>query len=61
MGPVQHQDVADELGLNFSTKLGSAANATRTGGLDANGNIVFDKGAVNFACAARFRIYGRLA
>jgi hypothetical protein len=46
---VSDQGVADELGLNFSAKLGFAANASRTGNLDANGNIVFDKGSVNFA------------
>jgi hypothetical protein len=46
---VSDQGVANELGLNFSTKLGFAANAARTGSLDANGNIVFDKGTVNFA------------
>jgi hypothetical protein len=46
---VSDQGVAAELGLNFSTKLKFAANAARTGTLDANGNIVFDKGTVNFA------------
>jgi len=46
---VSDQGVADELGLNFSTKLGFAANAARTGILDANGNIVFDKGTVDFS------------
>jgi hypothetical protein len=45
---VSDSDVAAELGLNFSTKLKFAANAARTGSLDANGNIVFDKGTVNF-------------
>jgi hypothetical protein len=40
--------VAAELGLNFSTKLKFVAAAARTGNLDANGNIVFDKGTVNF-------------
>ena len=39
---VSDQGVANELGLNFSTKLGFAANAARTGTLDVNGNIVFD-------------------
>lgn len=42
------QGVAAELGFNFSTKLKFAANAARTGTLDANGNIVFDKGTVSF-------------
>lgn len=46
---VSDQGVANELGLNFSTKLGFAANAARTGTLDTNGNIVFDKGAVDFS------------
>jgi hypothetical protein len=40
--------VAAELGLNFSTKLKFASAAARTGNLDADGNIVFDKGTVNF-------------
>jgi hypothetical protein len=35
--------------LNYSAKLGFAGNAARTGTLDLNGNIVFDKGTVNFA------------
>ena len=46
---VSDSDVANELGLNFSTKLIYAAQGARTGNLDANGNIVFDKGTVNFA------------
>ena len=46
---VDDQGVAAELGLNFSAKLTFASNAARTGNLDANGNIVFDKGTVNFA------------
>ncbi len=46
---VSNQGVAEELGLNFSAKLNFAANAARTGNLDTNGNIVFDKGTVNFA------------
>ena len=46
---VDDQGVADELGLNFSAKLTFASNAARTGNLDANGDIVFDKGTVNFA------------
>jgi len=45
---VSDSDVANELGLNFSTKLIYAAQAARTGNLDAYGNIVFDKGTVNF-------------
>ena len=46
---VDDQGVAAELGLNYSAKLTFASNAARTGNLDANGNIVFDKGTVNFA------------
>src|SRR6201997_3229035 len=46
---VSDQGVANELGLNFSTKLEFAANAARTGNLDANGNIVLDKGTVYFS------------
>src|SRR6201996_4821947 len=46
---VDDPGVATELGLNFSAKLTFASNAARTGNLDANGNIVFDKGTVNFA------------
>ena len=46
---VDDAGVAAELGLNFSTKLKNASQAARTGNLDANGNIVFDKGTVNFA------------
>jgi hypothetical protein len=45
---VDDSDVAAELGLNFSTKLKFASAAARTGNLDANGDIVFDKGTVNF-------------
>ena len=46
---VSDQGVAAELGLNFSAKLAFAANAARTGTLDTNGNIVFDKGSVDFS------------
>ena len=46
---VSDQGIAQELGLNFSTKLKFAANAARTGNLDSNGNIVFDQGTVDFA------------
>jgi len=46
---VDNPGVAAELGLNFSTKLTFASLASRTGNLDANGDIVFDKGTVNFA------------
>jgi hypothetical protein len=46
---VDNPDVAAELGLNFSAKLTFASHSARTGNLDANGNIVFDAGTVNFA------------
>ena len=46
---VSNESVAEELGLNFSAKLNFASLAARTGNLDGNGNIVFDKGTVNFA------------
>ncbi len=46
---VDDPGVAAELGLNFSTKLTFASRASRTGNLDADGNIVFDKGTVDFA------------
>jgi hypothetical protein len=46
---VSDQGIANELGLNYSAKLGFAGNAARTGTLDLNGNIVFDKGTVNFS------------
>jgi hypothetical protein len=45
---VDDSNVAAELGLNFSTKLTFASHSARTGNLDANGNIVFDAGTVNF-------------
>src|ERR1700674_2494873 len=45
---VDDSNVASELGLNFSTKLTFASHSARTGNLDANGNIVFDAGTVNF-------------
>jgi hypothetical protein len=46
---VDNAGVAAELGLNFSTKLTFASLAARTGNLDANGDIVFDKGTVDFS------------
>ena len=46
---VSDQGVAQELGLNYSAKLNFINAAARTGNLDADGNIVFDKGTVNFA------------
>jgi len=41
--------VAAELGLNFSAKLTFAANGARTANFDANNNLVFDKGTVDFS------------
>jgi hypothetical protein len=46
---VSDQGIANELGLNFSTKMAFAANGARTGNLDNDGNIVFDKGTVDFS------------
>ena len=46
---VSDSNVAAALGLNFSTKLQFSSLAARTGNLDAQGNIVFDAGTVNFA------------
>ena len=46
---VDNEGVAAELGLNFSAKLNFASQAARTGNLDSDGNIVFNKGTVNFA------------
>ena len=46
---VSDQGIANELGLNFSAKLGFAENAARTGTLDGNGDVVFDKGTVDFS------------
>src|SRR5437588_3745935 len=45
---VDDPNVAAELGLNFSAKLTFASHSARTGNLDANGNIVFNAGTVNF-------------
>lgn len=46
---ISDQGVAQELGLNYSAKLNFASNAARTGNLDLDGNIVFDKGTVDFS------------
>jgi len=46
---ISDQGVAQELGLNYSAKLNFASNAARTGNLDQDGNIVFDKGTVDFS------------
>jgi hypothetical protein len=46
---VNDQGVATLLGLNYSAKLSYAANAARTANLDLHGNLVFDRGAVDFS------------
>jgi hypothetical protein len=46
---VDDPGVAAELGLNFSAKLTFAAVGARTANLDDLGNLVFDKGTVNFS------------
>ena len=46
---VDNADVADSLGLNFSAKMAFMANASRTANLDQNGDLVFDKGTVDFS------------
>jgi hypothetical protein len=49
LSDVSDAQVATELGLNFSAKLSFAANAARTANLDKNGDLVFDKGTVDFS------------
>ena len=46
---VDDQGVATLLGLNYSAKLAYSANAARTANLDDQGNLVFDKGTVDFS------------
>jgi hypothetical protein len=46
---VDDADVAASLGLNFSAKMTFMANAARTANLDLNGDLVFDKGTVDFS------------
>jgi len=46
---VDDADVAAELGLNFSAKMTFMANAARAANLDQNGDLVFDKGTVDFS------------
>ncbi|MEO7146001.1 MAG: hypothetical protein ABI165_21110 [Bryobacteraceae bacterium] len=46
---VDDSDVAASLGLNFSAKMTFMANAARTANLDQNGDLVFDKGTVDFS------------
>jgi hypothetical protein len=49
LSDVDDPDVASLLGLNFSAKMTFMANAARTANLDQNGNLVFDKGTVDFS------------
>jgi hypothetical protein len=46
---VDDSNVAAELGLNFSAKLTFAANGARTANFDSSGNLIFDKGTVDFS------------
>jgi hypothetical protein len=46
---VDDAEVATLLGLNFSAKLTFASKAARTANLDAQGDLVFDKGTVDFS------------
>jgi hypothetical protein len=46
---VSDQGIGEELGLNFSAKLAFAANGARTANFDASGNLVFDRGTVDFS------------
>lgn len=41
--------IATLLGLNYSPKLAYTASSARTANLDANGDLVFDKGTVDFS------------
>src|SRR6202047_1364441 len=49
LSDVDDPDVAAELGLNFSAKMTFMSNAARTANLDQNGDLVFDKGTVDFS------------
>src|SRR5947207_3084222 len=49
LSDVDDPDVAALLGLNFSAKMAFMANAARTANLDQNGDLVFDKGTVDFS------------
>jgi hypothetical protein len=46
---VDDQGVAAELGLNYSAKLTFAATGARTANFDANNNLIFDRGTVDFS------------
>ena len=49
LSDVDDPEVAALLGLNFSAKMAFMANAARTANLDQNGDLVFDKGKVDFS------------
>jgi hypothetical protein len=49
LSDVDDAEVAALLGLNFSAKMAFMANAARTANLDQNGDLVFDKGTVDFS------------
>jgi hypothetical protein len=46
---VDDSNVADELGLNFSAKMTFMGKAVRTANFDDQGNLIFDKGTVDFS------------
>jgi hypothetical protein len=48
LSDVDDPGVAAELGLNFSAKMTFMAPAARTANFDDNGNLIFDKGTVDF-------------
>jgi hypothetical protein len=49
LSDVDDPDVAALLGLNFSAKMAFMAHAARTANLDQDGDLVFDKGTVDFS------------
>jgi len=49
LSDVSDPGVAAELGLNFSAKMTFMEPAARTANFDANGNLIFDKGTVDFS------------
>lgn len=49
LSDVDDAGVAQELGLNFSAKMTFMAPAARTANFDANGDLIFDKGTVDFS------------
>jgi hypothetical protein len=54
---VDDADVADLLGLNFSAKMSYMSRAARMANLDQNGDLVFEKGTVDFS-PTRFVVPG---